>query len=186
MPLILTETLVEIPDDWYLFFLIGPVRGGGDWQHPGYQMLMEGAGDKCAIAIPVRYKDFPGHPLLRAALPGMEGRFPSQTLWERYYIELGLRRPRSCVLAWLGRESETNPRPPGAGPNGQDTYGEIGRYVRDTKYRPDNRLVLGADPEFPGLSAIRKNLVEDVGNKFPIYPSLQATVEAAFHLAGVQ
>lgn len=102
--------------------------------------------------------------------------FKRQTNWERYYLEHASQR--GCIIFWLGCEDKNNPRTDG-GPYGRDTYGEQGAWRVHLKYNPSLRVVIGAEPEFSGLSVIKCNLDEELGYDFPIYSSMEETVKAA-------
>jgi hypothetical protein len=45
------------------------------------------------------------------------------------------------------------------------------------------RIVIGAEPGFPGLSQIQRNFGLAIGSTFPIHSTLAATVDAAIILA---
>lgn len=164
-----------------LFFLMGPVQGGGDWQNECCWTIRARI-ERFYVAIPQRYPDT--HPLSSHFVAGNGSQFTRQLAWEIHFIKKAAMR--GCILAWLPRESETDPRPRENGPYAQDTYGELGRYGRMTGSDPSLSMVVGAEPEFFGLSCIQRNLSEDYGRDFPIHGSLGDTVDAAIAKASAK
>lgn len=160
-----------------LFFLAGPVRGGGDWHQ---QMVHELSirNSECVIAIPTRYSN--DHPLMPYRLQKAE-EYERQLDWERAYLERAAWDGYGCIIFWLGTQKE--PRSKKDGPYAQDTYGEIGRWAVHKKYRPKTRMVVGAEPRFHGLSQIHRNLEKDLEHEFPIHPTIRETAIAALKLA---
>jgi hypothetical protein len=170
------EGLADLP----MFFLAGPIRGGGDWHARMSVLLARRAGD-CLIVNPSRYGE--GHPDYRHRLVGAENRFPHQTAWERHYLsEAAQTWPRGCIVFWLARESAEHPRTDGQ-PYAMDTRGEIGewrgRLMRDRSLR----VAIGGDPDFPGLRTIRRNTDLALGPDFPIFETMEAVAERAAELA---
>ena len=189
MPVILPNTYIaKFDPEMPLFFLAGPVRGGGDWQSVAHGLLTEAVGDKCCSVIPVRYRTeekYQGHPLLAEALIGDEDYFRNQTMMERYYLKLAGHPGRvknGCIIFWLGVESEVDPHP-GPEPYAMDTRGELGRWSVIKGFQPGVRMVVGADPRFYGLRTIHRNIEADLGVPFTIQSRLQQTVNAAVAVA---
>jgi hypothetical protein len=166
-----------------LFFLAGPVRGGGDWQLAmslALEELCKGVGG-CFIASPDRYE--PTHPLWKYRADGMETRFPRQLNWERYYIERAAKYYNpGCLVFWLGCESKEKPHP-GPEPYAMDTRGELGEWRGRMMHDKSISLVIGAEEGFFGLSQIQRNFSQALGYEFPIYPTIEKTAEAAVKLA---
>ena len=181
MKLILPKALVPLPQEATLFFLAGPIKGGGDWQEKAISII-ERMAPEAYVACPCRYET--NHKLFRYALPGeAEHPFSSQTLWERYYMELASRNRKGCIIFWLPEESATHPRPPETGPYARDTYGELGEWrARLRLESPCPKVVIGAEAGFPGLSVIVKNFWAMVGEGLAIYPTLETTITVAISL----
>ncbi len=164
------------------FYLIGPVQGGGDWQHQMCLALSRNVGE-CIIATPCRWND--SHPL-QQFFHGELDAYERQTDWEQVYIEIALTYARSCLVAWLPEESATSPRKDGS-PYGRDTYGELGYFrgrmeglpARKKRFFP---LALGAENKFPGLTVIRRNFRKAYNGEFPIHSSI---AEVAKHATGI-
>ena len=179
---ILPKSLVAWDDSLPLFFLAGPVRGGGDWQQKMCRELQKRLTD-FYVAIPCRYTD--SHPLWHSRAPGSENFFNRQLEWERNYLECaGEDTGIGCVIFWLACESKTAPHP-GPEPYAMDTRRELGEWCGRMFYNESVRVVIGAEKEFLGLSQIQRCYDEVSGDKFPIYPTMEATVEAAVKRAGV-
>ncbi len=165
-----------------LFFLMGPVRGGGDWQQDMCAALAVPFPD-CVIAVPTRYEKT--HPLMEHLMhPGMRPQaFPRQLDWERYLIEkaaLPSKHQYGCVITWLGEQKE--PRPPEQGPYAQDTYGELGELRGRMIFDMGVRLVVGAEPKFHGLDTIQRNFEHVTMRPFPIYYTMEEVAKAAIDI----
>jgi hypothetical protein len=164
-----------------LFFLAGPVRGGGDWQHQMCLLLKKRKlVEDCVIVCPCRWDQ--GHSLAPHFGGVQENTFARQLDWERHYLELaGLRLKSGCIIFWLGCESKEAPHP-GPEPYGMDTRGELGEWRWRMKVE-NARVVIGADEDFFGLSQIQRNFSQALGYDFPIYQTLEETAKAASMIA---
>ena len=183
MHLILPKTLPDLEPlrSLPLFFLAGPIRGGGDWHLEMSRLLEEHVGE-CIIANPSRYK--PDHPLYRYQLSGRQNTFPHQTDWERHYLQQAAEGwPTGCIIFWLGCEDKKNPRKKDDGAYATDTRGEIGEWRGQLMYVRDLRVVMGADPMFPGLSKIARNFEHALGPGFKIYETMKEVVDRAAYFA---
>ncbi len=178
------------------FFLAGPIQGGGDWQKEAIRMLHQRRPD-AFIFCPCRYKE--GHELYGNSVarwmepsPGghyrLEPTYENQTLWERHGMEAT--QEEGCIIFWLPAESVSDPRRDGS-PYARDTYGELGEWRARIAFehlqfarasRIPARVVIGAEPGFPGLKQIRANFKEMLPN-FVFQETLEATVDAAMKLA---
>lgn len=164
-----------------LFFLAGPIRGGGDWQLKCCEELQRHI-KNFDVAIPCRYKE--GHPLWQYKVEGFEGDFDRQLTWERQWLTWAAYT--GCIIFWLPCESQESPRSRlDDCPYAMDTRGELGEWRGRLMNPPDYmkgkeiRIVIGAEPEFPGLSQIQRNFNEALDKEFPIYSTLTDTVKAA-------
>ncbi|MCK9345132.1 MAG: hypothetical protein M0P64_03370 [Candidatus Pacebacteria bacterium] len=179
MQLILPKNFVEVgADSFYaktpLFFLAGPVLGGGDWQRKMLHLINQRQ-EHCLVAIPCRYPE--EDEIRRLHVPNYaQNVFAHQTHWERCYLRHAAQK--GCIIFWLGEEDKFNPRDDGE-PYARDTRGEIGAWGVHLKYVPSFRVVVGAEPGFPGLSVIKRNLDDELGYDFPIYSTMEDTVKAA-------
>ncbi|MDR0607222.1 MAG: hypothetical protein LBG52_02465 [Candidatus Peribacteria bacterium] len=158
-----------------LYFLAGPIRGGGDWQKKAITLLAS-QDNNCYVACPCWYtqeSSLREHLLLTN---DVTLKFARQTLWERYYLALALRY--GAIIFWLPVENADNPRAKEDGPYARETYGEIGRWSMKSLIE-GTYPIIGGETGFPGLEQIQANLNEDFGYPFPIYPSLEETIKAA-------
>ncbi len=156
-----------------LYFFGGPIKGGGDWQEPACEFFIR-RNEEVGLAVPRRWSD--NHPLLPYQAFGEDQAFKRQTLWERHYLARAALW--GCVVFWLPCQSKTDPRTDGQ-PYGRDTYGELGRWSERMAKNPTLKVVIGAEPDFPGLDVISCNINEDVGYHFPIHSTLEETLEQA-------
>ena len=180
MRIFLPKALVNIePTYGPLFFLAGPVRGGGDWQKACCSKISDYIQNFCA-ALPCRYP--PAHPLWDFTVSQSVSNFDHQLTWERHYLDLA--GTGGCIIFWLPCESKENPRT-GDEPYAMDTRGELGEWRGRLMSDPKLRVVIGAEPDFPGLSQIERNFSLATRSRFPIYGTLKETVEAALKKVGV-
>lgn len=173
MKIVLPKTLCKIPNQSKFFFLAGPVRGGGDWQKRCCDVIEKLCPNSHAI-LPCRYEK--DHPLMSYRVEGSEDFFDRQLTWERHYLEISAHR--GCLIFWLPCESKTLPRT-GSDPYAMDTRGELGEWRGRLMSNRKLRIVIGAEPEFPGLSQIQRNFDIATSSDFPIYETLEETVTAA-------
>ena len=179
--IILPKTLREIdPNYGPLFFLAGPVRGGGDWQKRCCEEIRELL-PKFYAAIPYYHNSEVRFPLMEHAERGLPNAFPRQLNWERYYMLEAAKF--GCLIFFLPEESKTEPRPSDAGPYATDTRGEIARWSVELKYNHHYRLVVGVEPGFVGLDQIKRNFDLDQGYKFPFRTSLEDVAKDAVQKA---
>ena len=179
MPIYLPKNIVPlIPrKSQPIFFLAGPVRGGGDWQ-ADMALQMLGRNPATNIAIPCRWNA--NHRLAHLFVTPFTRDAPHRQLhWERHYMEhVALSVGACCLVFWLGLESATSPHP-GPEPYAMDTRREIGKWTAWLKFQ-GAKLVVGADPSFYGLSVIQDELNDAYGKPFHIYQSMEEVVTAAF------
>jgi len=177
-----------------VFFLAGPVLGGGDWQAEAVQILNAGGYLKPRDTVAIPYFDRKGRsfPLYEAnKWVGQAGHFGNQLDWERHYIQES--GNKGCLIFWLPEESTEDPRPGGG--YAQDTRGELARFSVWRGVSPEFRVVVGAQKGFPGLSTLERNWVHDekvfqgkgiacTSKQDSFYPTLEATLRAAMDLVG--
>jgi len=175
--LILPKDLVPIGPDDKVFFLVGPIRGGANWQEEAINLLSEKV-PTSFVACPRSYP--PDHPFNKTALIGDGERFPDNNSWERHYRAIA--RRQGAVICWLPKEDPEDPRDPKTGPYGRDTYGELGEERVYAEHDPHARVVFGGEPGFSGLRIIEKNGRATLGARFFLHLSLKETVDAAVAL----
>ena len=158
------------------FFLGGPIRGGGDWQHQ-MCLTLQALNDDCLICCPCRWDET--HRLAKYFLLGKEAGYTHQLAWERDQLNWIGAGTDSCIIFWLPVQCE--PRPSEQGPYARDTYGELGEWRGRMmkKPYPSVRMVVGGEPGFPGLDVITRNFRHAVSGDFPVYPTMEETAEAA-------
>ena len=109
-------------------------------------------------------------------MTGNEDYSDRQLTWERHSLDIAAEK--GCLIFWLPSESKVNPRT-GSDPYAMNTRGELGEWRGRLEHDPKLRVVVGAEPEFPGLSQIQRNFSFATKSDFPIYGTLAETVEAA-------
>lgn len=176
MQIVLPKTHVFPNRELPFFFLAGPIRGGKDWQHRMTHLLWQKVGNDIVIANPSRYTCT--HPLYQYRLEGDETFFKRQLPWERHYLAYaGKYAQRGAIVFWLGCESKTNPRTEDL-PYARDTYGELGEWRGRMMHDPSLRVLIGAEPDFPGLDVILRCYESALG-RFHISDSMEELVERA-------
>lgn len=178
--IILPNTFVpvrKLPLRYPLFFVAGPVRGGGDWQRPMCVALDTVTESKFVAAVPCRdWGD--KHPLAEWFVSGNEHRFSRQLHWEQHYLNAaGYDMPLGCVIVYIAKESKRKPHP-GPDPFSMDTRRELGKWMMKKKYE-GTRVVFGADPEACGISVIQEELNVELGRHIPFYMDIHELAEAA-------
>lgn len=175
--------LLNLKQGERLYFLAGPIKGGGDWQAKAIQLLQQ-KDPFCYIACPHSYDIH--HELFKYQMPPTEALcFENQTMWERYYMERA--SWFGSIIFWLPCEDKQNPRK--NGPYARDTYGEIARCsVKSSKpeifsfnkgYNRRFNVIIGAEKDFLGLNGIKKNSNADHAGVFDFYSNLEDTITAA-------
>jgi hypothetical protein len=180
MKLILPKTHVFPDRSMPFFFLAGPIRGGGDWQTRIMESLLRTVGNDFTIANPSRYPlNHPAHHLRES---GDETYFKRQLEWERFYLEYAAKyAPCGAILFWLGREDREKPRTEDL-PYARDTYGELGEWRGRMMHDPSLRVLIGADPDFPGLDVIHRCYKAAIDPGFLISVSIDELAERAAEL----
>jgi hypothetical protein len=182
--IILPKTLVKLEEypSLPLFFLAGPIKGGGDWQREMCRALEEKVRGDFLAAIPCRYKD--GHPLFGLRLEGTPDYFDRQLTWERFYLQAAAKtHPRGCLIFWLPVESAGDARTDGL-PYAMDTRGELGEWRGRMMHDSSLRVAIGAEPNFPGLSQITRNFGQAVDPNFMICERITQVAGWAAEIAG--
>lgn len=186
MHLILPKALPDINKDPFLsmplFFLAGPIKGGGDWQARMCELLANKFED-CIVANPCRYDAL--HPLYQYRLPGVE-QWDRQRGWERYFLQkAGLEWKRGCIIFYLPLESRECPRDDGL-PYAMDTRGEIGEWRTHMMYDANTRVVFGAEDGFPGLRTIEYDNEQVLQGRLQTLEGMETVVAAAIAMADPQ
>lgn len=159
-----------------LFFLAGPIRGGGDWQAQMAECIMTQK-PYAHIACPSRWNDT--HRLAECFHQPFSQADNRQLEWERHYLAqagIGTGVP-GCVIFWLGLESATHPHP-GPEPYAMDTRRELGKFTAYAEMM-NVRMVVGGDRGFYGLDVILFELSKAYERRFPFYETMDAVVRQA-------
>jgi len=197
--LILPKMVAEIDfnEEIRLYFLGGPIQSSGHWQTMALEMLSR-VDPGCYVACPHEYNInhwiFKACAQLACENPKNSLEFPNQTLWKRYYLQRA--SYYGTVIMWLPCEDPGNPHTDG-NTYAQDTRGEIGEwrikaanphvfsFERGKMRRHFHRvnLVVGAEPDFPGLKTIQENFDDEFGRPYLIHNTLKETINTAVSLA---
>lgn len=162
-----------------IFYLAGPVRGGGDWQRFFIEGFLKGTErswthifrtkmfPRIKFIVPCRWGT--DHPLSEYFVTQYESPstgdqvLDSQTAMERLYLRsVIIQRNASKILFGLFPEDSNNPRPKDSGPYACDTYGELGRWTTIARYEGNSLCIqIACHPGFPGSRTIMRNLLLD-------------------------
>lgn len=163
-----------------LFFLAGPIRGGGDWQADMAEHILDRA-PSALVACPSRWNS--EHRLAQHLNQPFSQADNRQLVWERHYLKQAGLEPNvpGCVIFWLGLESTDAPHP-GPEPYAMDTRREIGKftaYAEMTRVR----IVMGGDRNFHGLDVILFELSEAFGRTFQFFETMAEVADHAIALS---
>lgn len=192
MSIYLPKQIVQLNPtfDSPLFFLAGPVRGGGDWQADMSESIFDQE-PSALIVCPTRWSE--KHRLSHYFHQPFSDAENRQLVYERHYIkQAGLEKNvNGCVILWFGLESEEHPHD-GPEPYAMDTRRETGKltafaevllWFPELREKMDVRLVVGGDPNFHGLEVILFELSEAFGQSFPFYETMEDVVTNALRIA---
>lgn len=167
---------VLIPPKEPVIFLAGPIRNAPPWHSEAVRFLLRFR-ERVFIACPARTLD-------RDLMPFVEKddvkylTFPRQRAWERYYLQEAAQY--GCIVFWLCNEMLPRVHPEKV--YAHITMLELGEWVREKKLKPETRLVIGTDGEFPEWSPVHYDLCTEIP-QLPIYTSLESTMQAALSIA---
>ena len=184
MPIYLPKQVVTLYPtiDSPLFFLAGPIRGGGDWQSELADHILNRE-PSANIACPSRWDS--RHRLAPNFHQPFSRATNRQVIWERHYLKQAGLEPkvRGCVIFWLDCESVTDPHP-GPEPYAMDTRREIGKFTAYAEMLNGAvRMVVGGSPDFYGLDVILFELSQAFGYKFPFYKTMDEVADHALQIA---
>ena len=175
-----------------VFFLAGPLSGGGDWQSCMCEALLKEMTTAFTVAIPYGLHDRPAssrEPFSQFTELQADARTDRQLAWERHYLDLAAGAPLvhaaapqpGCIVFWLPEESARYPKDTAHGPYAQDTRGELGEWRGRLMYDSSLRVVLGGDSRFPGFNTMERNFMHALGDDFKVHRTMQETAAAAAH-----
>ena len=176
MILVLPKSFVNLEDYRHLplYFLAGPILGADDYRRPLADMLVEAVGD-CIIVTPCRYDSDP--PPYQFRMPGDENFFPRQRAYERPSLPQAAEVwPAGGIIFWLA--AQRFERKDG-NPYAMDSRDEIAEWRGRKMWNREARIVVGGEPDFPGLEGIDYCNKDALGRDFPMHKSLEALVEHA-------
>lgn len=169
--LILPKTLPNLEPYTHLplFFLMGPILGGGDWHCRMTDLLISHVGE-CVIVNPSRYGRDHRHYKYRLDGPHQ---FERQLGWEQCFLQnAAYDWGRGCIIAWFACESREHPRR-----DGKSYVTSARRQVDECctrlKTRPDTRIVAGGEAAFPGLDDFERRFAEAAGMDFTIHRTME-------------
>ncbi|MFA5870402.1 MAG: hypothetical protein WC842_00730 [Candidatus Paceibacterota bacterium] len=158
-----------MPDEYKdrkVFFLAGPIRGGGGWQMEAAESLWANH-PGCIVADPSRWdvaekmakndeerKKITEH---RKNSFGIKDDvlYPHQAGWESDHMEVASKK--GMLIFWLEKESKTEARPQGEGVYAQDTRVEIGMWLERIKNNPNLNVKIGGHWEIDEKEKETKN-----------------------------
>tara|TARA_B100000745_G_scaffold296983_2_gene243192 strand:- start:1041 stop:1658 length:618 start_codon:yes stop_codon:yes gene_type:complete len=177
---------VKIPTRKPVLFSLGPIRNSFPWHGRAIEHAIT-MNEDVFFACPARPTELSEQTTEYAERdwPRYET-FPRQRAWENYYIDraMGLSEAEDtggCGFFFLGKKAE-NEKHPGKS-YAQITMLELGEMISTIQFhKPDLRVVIGADPEFPEWDTVRYELRTKVP-QVPIFETLEDSVNAAINIA---
>ena len=159
-----------------VIFLAGPIAWGGGWQIEAARHLLKRLPD-VSIAMPIR--EIPAD-LAKLKVRG-DVVTERQLDWEQAMLEIA--GSRGVVLFWLPDKREYPVPPYPSRSYARDTRGELGIWMTEAKYRPEIRVVIGAEDEFDGASVIERNVKKQWSLASLSFPkTLEASCERAIEV----
>jgi hypothetical protein len=155
MSKLLLEPKCVIPEEYKgrkVFFLAGPIRGGGGWQmkaaeslwakYPGCIVVdpTRGASAEKSAKSDEERERIAEHRKNAIGIKD-ENLYPGQAGWESDHMKMA--SEKGTLIFWLERESKTEPRPQGKGVYAQDTRVEIGMWLERIKNDPKLNVKVG-------------------------------------------
>lgn len=197
MPILVPKQIIPVKPtlEAPLFFLAGPIRGGGDWQKDMAIELMQHC-NEAQIACPSRWTA--EHALAEHFFQPFSQAENRQLVWERHYMEQAaigfsyrisghtlqepMCRTPGCLIFWLPLESTSEPHP-GPEPYAMDTRRELGKYAALVAHHRA-RVVIGGNSDFFGLDVILNEFADASSEEtFPFYRSMRNLAKAALFKA---
>lgn len=166
-----------------LIFLVGPIRGGADWQAMMCELILKRNPDT-NIACPCRWDET--HELAPYFYqPFIDGlQYPRQRRWEEHYIQqAAFGTMPGCVLANLKVQDPNDTLEMEGHQYATDTRREMGKFAGWLKFARNIRLVVGGDDGFYGRDTLMDDLNTSGDQFFPFYDNPESLVNAAFEMA---
>jgi len=142
--------------DRRIYFLAGPIRGGGQWQMRAAELLWEKS-PGCVVADPSRWETTEKAAASETAAERIKlhrsnsigkwdgVKYPNQASWESEHMRLA--SETGTLLFWLPKQSTTGIRPKKDGVYAQDSRVEIGIWIERVKNNPSLNVRIGGDWE---------------------------------------
>jgi hypothetical protein len=156
---LLLQPKCVIPDEYKnrkVFFLAGPIRGGGNWQMRAAEKLWEKF-PGCIVVDPTRWDAAEKNAKTdeertkiqehRKNAIGVkdENLYPAQAPWESDHMKLA--SENGTLFFWLERQSKDDPRLQGEGVYAQDTRVEMGIWIERIHNNPNLKVKIGGNWE---------------------------------------
>lgn len=179
---------VLVTTDLPVFFTAGPIRNAPLW-HEAVTRYVVAKDVPVQLVAPIREIAADLQPYVTVDQAAFTT-FPRQRALEQHYMYLAGNpkkkrgtKKSGCIMFWLCGEML-----PKADPNkvyAHITMFELGKWVERARLIPGTRIVIGTDGNFPEFSTLEFEIKTELGADFPIYRTLEETVDAALTLCGV-
>jgi hypothetical protein len=157
-----------------LFYLAGPVEGGGGWQKKAISVLRKNF-PEAYFAFNCPFNEM--RRLRRFAVKEESEQCSSSAEWRRAHMEEAALR--GCLVFWLGPQDKEEDADFSKVPYGLLASREEAEWAFRLFYNNKLRVVIGVHHAFPGHDEIVENLRVLFGAKFPVYTHLPDLLEAA-------
>jgi len=170
--IIIPKNSYTLKNDDALIFLAGPIGCARNWRNDAIRMLFA-EDDNIVVASP---QGDLSSDLVSHIINENGSSFSGARAWERMYLERA--SVIGTIMFWLpGRETH----------NYKECYGgmtrkELGDWTTEKKHRPEVRLVIGTDGNFPYGKTLEYDISQDLPD-LSIHRTLEKTCAAALELA---
>ncbi len=175
--LILPRTSVSLRNK-KLFYLAGPVEGGGNWQKKAIVVLRKKFPD-AYFAFNCPFDRM--RRLRRFAVRGDEAQYSNETEWQREHMEFAAKH--GCLVFWLGPQDKEEDVDFSKVPYGLEASREEAEWAFRLFCNKKLRVVIGTHHSFPGQGRIMENLLVLFGINVPLHGRLQDVLDATIKMA---
>jgi hypothetical protein len=159
----------KIECDSPIISLLGPGKGGGDWQYGAAEIIHQKDPD-AIIALPLM-------DLSNIFTPVIKGKqdFTSRRNWELHYLDYSIKN--GAALFWFPKQTKEVP----GKSYGLISIGELNYVTGIAKHFPDTSFCIGTDGEFTEWRTIEKDIKSRTPN-IKIFNTLEETCDEAIKL----
>ncbi len=177
------KVLVPVPTGMPVLFAAGPIRNAPPWHYDAMRLVLAKDAPVFFVA-PIRDIAVDLSEYIEKDNANYEV-FPQQRALEQHYMYQAANPEDAsgCIMFWLCGEQLPKEDPDKV--YAHMTTFELAKWIERAKLVPGTRIVIGTDGKFPEFHTIEFEIATELGVDFPIYRTLEDTVDAALTLCGV-